>query len=331
MKQLVLGLFLFSLGHLPAYAQPCQTSKLDPRVAVALRTVLADLPSSPTTSVEQIRDVRIPTPAFPQADMRHLRVTADSIPIQVYNPAYATGLPIIISYHPGGFVTPILPFMEYEFWRQAKTYNAIVFAVDYRVAPEHRFPAAVDDAYGAFRWVVQNGQRYGGDTSRIVVLGLSAGGNLAAVVCQKAQAEGLANAIKLQILNCPSTDHPRNAARHPSYQRYATGYFQTKAFCEFSIRTYAPNATTNNPDVAPLQRNRLAGLPPALILTAEFDPLRDEGYAYAERLRIAGVPVQYRCFAGQIHCLLGLPADAGELDELDQLVIDTMHKTWRTK
>lgn len=138
-----------------AAAQPCQTGKLDPRVARALRTVLTDLPSSLTTSVEQIRDVRIKAPAFPKADVRYLNVTADSISIRVYNPAHTTGLPIIISYHPGGFVTPLLPFMAYECWRQAKTYHAIVFAVDYRVAPEHRFPAAVNDAYVAFNWIAQ--------------------------------------------------------------------------------------------------------------------------------------------------------------------------------
>src|SRR5437764_6315698 len=132
-------------------AQNCHTGKLDSRVAVILKTVLSDLPSSPTTSVEQIRDVKIQTPAFPLSDVLHLKITADSIPVQVYNPAHATGLPIIISYHPGGFVTPVLPSMKYDFWKQAKSYHAIVFAVDYRVAPEYKYPAAVNDAYHAFK------------------------------------------------------------------------------------------------------------------------------------------------------------------------------------
>lgn len=160
--KLVVGVILFSVTSLVATAQPCQTGQLDPRVAAALRDVLTDLPSSQTASVEQIRDVKIKTPAFPKSDVQYQTITADRIPIQIYNPAHATGLPIVISYHPGGFVTPILPFMEYEFWRQAKTYNAILFAVDYRVAPEHPFPAAVNDAYNAFRWVLANGHRYGG-------------------------------------------------------------------------------------------------------------------------------------------------------------------------
>ena len=325
MKRSLIWLCVFSLSSVLAEAQTCQTGKLDPRVATALRDLLPDLPSSLTTSVEQIRNVQMKAPAFPKADVHYLNIGADSIPIQIYNPAHTAGLPIIISYHPGGFVTPILPFMEYEFWRQAKTYNAIVVAVDYRVAPEHKFPAAVNDAYNTFKWVANYGHRYGGDTSRIMVLGLSAGGNLAAVVCQKAKKEGLANRIKLQVLNCPSTDNPQNFASYPSYQQYATGYFQTKAFCQYSIHAYAPEADSRDPEVAPIQSQSVSGLPPALIITAEFDPLRDEGHAYAERLRKAGVPVRYNCFPGQIHCLVGLPPEADEYKELDRLLLDAMN------
>jgi acetyl esterase len=140
-----------------------------------------------------------------------------------------------------------------------------------------------------------------------VVLGISAGSNLAAVVCQKAKLEGLAHRIKLQVLNCQSTENPGNFAQHPSHQRYASGYFQTKAFSQYSIRAYAPHVSLDNPEVAPLHRKNVLGLPPAVIITAESDPLRYEGYAYAERLRKAGVAVRYECFGRQIHCLLGLP------------------------
>ncbi|RYZ49230.1 MAG: steryl acetyl hydrolase [Sphingobacteriales bacterium] len=128
---------------------------------------------------------------FAPTKLTNDETTPASIPLHLYNPAHRTGLPIIISFHPGGFVTPFQPFMQYECWRQAKVYNALVIAVDYRIAPAHRYPAAVDDAYAAFKWVLRNGQRYGGDTSRMMVLGLSAGGNLAAVVCQKAKKDSL--------------------------------------------------------------------------------------------------------------------------------------------
>jgi acetyl esterase len=309
-----------------AQGQSCETGKLDPRVAATLQTVLTDLPASGLNSVEQIRAVKMPTLDFPASDVRHLKVSMDSIPLQIYTPSRTRGgpIPIIISFHPGGFVTPILPFMEYDFWRQAQMYQAVVFGVDYRVAPEHPYPAAVNDAYNAFRWISAHGHEYGGDTSKIIVLGLSAGGNLAAVVCQKAKKDGLAGKIKLQVMNCPSTDNARNHARYASHQRYTSGYFQTRQFSLFSIQMYAPQVDLSNPEVAPVQSPDVSGLPPAVLITAEFDPLRDEGYAYAQKLQKAGVKVWYRCFPGQIHCLVGLPLDSEPLKQVDQLVKNAM-------
>jgi acetyl esterase len=317
------------ISAITSNAQVCETGVLDARVAETLRTVLTDLPSSPTTSVEQIRDVKIQSPPFPASDLTLIKVTGDSIPIQIYNPWKGSNLPIIISYHPGGFVTPVLPFMQYEFWRQAKIYHAIVFAVDYRVAPEHPYPSAVNDSYNGFKWIVQNGRRFGGDVSKLAILGSSAGGNLAAVVCQKAVENGLQQHIKLQILNCASTDNPKNSSAHPSYQKYASGYFLNKAFCQYYINVYAANEDIENPEVAPLHRKNLSGLPPAVIITAEFDVFRDEGFKYAERLKTAGIPVVYKCFPGQIHCLLGLPPDANELKELDEMVVDALEQRWK--
>lgn len=324
MRTLVPLLLAFSITHCSVQAQTCNTGWLDPRVALALRTVLRDLPGASTASVEQIRDVRIPVSPFPKEDQQTLKVTTDSIPIQVFNPLHKTGLPIIIYYHPGGFVTPLLPFMQYECWRQAKAFKAIVVAVDYRIAPEHPFPAAVDDSYNAFKWISEHGQTFGGDTAKIIVEGLSAGGNLAAVVSQKALIDGISGHIKLQVLNCPSTDNARNNSRYESFQQYASGYFQTKAFSEYTILAYAPNEDLNNPEIGPINRENLRGLPPALVLTAEFDPLRDEGQRYAERLQKAGVLVWSHCFPGQIHCLLGLPPTSAELKLADDLLLSTI-------
>ncbi|SKC20622.1 alpha/beta hydrolase [Dyadobacter psychrophilus] len=321
MKTLIPLLLALSISLTIVQAQTCNTGWLDPRVARALKTVLRDLPGFPTASVEKIRDVRIPVTPFPQTDMQILKVTTDSIPIQVFNPLHKTGLPIIIYYHPGGFVTPLLPFMQYECWRQAKAFNAIVVAVDYRIAPEYPFPAAVDDSYNAYKWISEHGQTFGGDTAKIIVEGLSAGGNLAAVVCQKALIDGISGHIKLQVLNCPSTDNARNNARYNSFQQYASGYFQTKAFSEYTIQAYAPKEDLNNPEIGPINRQDLRGLPPALVLTAEFDPLRDEGQKYAQRLQRAGVQVWTHCFPGQIHCLLGLPNSSEELKFADELLL----------
>lgn len=324
MKTLASLILALSIPLYALQAQTCNTGRLDPRVAHALKTVLHDLPGSPTTSVEKIRDVRIPVTPFPQEDMQMLKVTTDSISIQVFNPLHTSGLPIIIYYHPGGFVTPLLPFMQYECWRQAKAFKAIVVAVDYRIAPEHPFPAAVYDSYNAFKWISEYSQTFGGDTSKIIIEGLSAGGNLAAVICQKALIDGRSGHIKLQVLNCPSTDNARNNARYKSFQQYASGYFQTKEFSEYTIQAYAPNEDLNNPEIGPINRQDLSGLPPALVLTAEFDPFRDEGQRYAERLKRAGVQVWSHCFPGQIHCLLGLPPNSAELKLADELLLNTM-------
>lgn len=310
----------------PACAQDCGKGVLDARVKHALNTFLSDLPSSQTVSVEQIRNVRVPVTQFPRADLKEMKITSDSIAIQVYNPDKRVNLPIIIYYHPGGFVTPMLAFMQYECWRQARLFGAVVIAVDYRVAPEHPFPAAVDDSYNAFKWISENGGKLGGDASKIIVEGLSAGGNLAAVVCQKAKLDGLAGKIKLQVLNCPSTDNPRNNHQYESYQRYASGYFLTKAFCEYYICKYATNQDLDNPDIAPVRRDDLRGLPAAVIFTAEFDPLRDEAQLYADRLAQAGVKVSRHCFAGQIHCLLGLPPGAVEQNIADHIILTSIRK-----
>ena len=324
MKRIVFVLLFFSDNDIQA--QSCKSNKLDKRVAYALERVLKDLPGHVNTSVETIRDIRIETPAFPVEDVVTIRITNDSIPLHVLNPLKSKDLPIVIYYHPGGFVTPLLPFMKYECWRIARTLNAVLFAVDYRVAPEYKFPAAVNDAYGTFKWVLANGAHYGGDTRRMIVFGLSAGGNLAAVVCQKAKREGIADRIRLQVLNCPSLDNPLNGSRYPSYDRYGEGYFLTKAFCHFYINVYAPGVDIDDTEIAPVREKELSGLPPALIISAEFDPLRDEATLYVDRLREAGVPVLHKCFAGQIHCLLGLPPDAREVKEADSLVLEAMSK-----
>jgi acetyl esterase len=166
MRTLRYLIIAISLLCRPACAQDCGKGALDRRVKHALATFLSDLPASGEVSVEQIRNVRLPIRQFPQADLKEMKITSDSIAIQVYNPGKRKDLPILIYYHPGGFVTPMLAFMQYECWRQAKLFNAIVVAVDYRVAPEYPFPAAVNDCYGAFRWIAENGRKLGGDTSR---------------------------------------------------------------------------------------------------------------------------------------------------------------------
>jgi acetyl esterase len=302
-------LSLLSLMHMQSFAQSCGNRQIDPIVAGFLKMIdYKDL------SLEQLRSIPIaqikfagpPLIPYPKEDVKRIKVTADSIPVLVFNATHAQHIPIIINYHGGGFISPLLPGLEHDLWRDSKTYGAIIFAVDYRVAPEYKFPFAVNDSYNAFKWIAAHAGEFGGDTSRMLLMGISAGANLVAVISQKAKQEGIAGKIKLQIMNGLPVDlSPQNMETSLSYKQNAKGYFQTKDACYFSLEMYAPGQF-NNPEVSPILTNDLKGLPPAVIINAEFDPLRDDGMLYASKLRAAGIKVWEKCFAGQIHCLIGL-------------------------
>lgn len=312
-------------------AQPCGTRQLDPRVAAFLQMIgnkdLA-IEELRTIPIEQIRLTGPPPIPYPKEDVQRIRITADSIPVLIFNPSHASNLPIIINYHGGGFFLPLLKGLEYSLWQEAKTYGAIVFAIDYRVAPEHPFPAAVNDSYNAFKWIADHAAEWGGDTTRITLMGNSAGANLVAVITQKAKKEGIHNKIKLQVLNgLPADLSPHNMETAVSYQENATGYWQTKAGCYFAIELYAPGQY-NNPEVSPGLSEDLKDLPPAVIINAEFDPLRDDGILYAAKLRKYGVKVWDNCFAGQIHMLTGLPPTAEELKEYQTMIKTAMKESF---
>ncbi len=314
----LLCIFFLSPGNKKAYSQACGIRQLDPVVAGFLKLIeykdlsLEQLRSIP---IEQIKFAGPPAIPYPNKDVKRIKITADSIPVLVFNATQAQHIPIIINYHGGGFISPLLPGLEHDLWRDSKTYNAIIFAVDYRVAPENKFPASVNDSYNAFKWIAEHGEAFGGDTSSIALMGISAGANLVAVISQKAMKEGIAGKIKLQIMNGLPVDlSPKNMETSLSYQQNAKGYFQTKDACYFAVENYAPGQY-NNPEVSPILTKDLTGLPTAVIINAEFDPLRDDGILYAKKLRAAGVKVLEKCFAGQIHCLIGLrPGDQAQMD-----------------
>ena len=327
-----ISVLLVSDGH-TVFAQSCGTRQLDPRIAGFLKMIgYQDL------TLDQLRNIPIkqikesfepPVIQYPEADVKRIRVTADSVPLLVFNPLKRKGLPILINYHGGGFISPLLRGLEYSLWQEAMTYGAVVFAVDYRVAPEHKFPFAVNDSYNAFKWIAEHGGKFGGDTSRIALTGNSAGANLVAVISQKAKREGVGGKIKLQILNgLPADLSPRNMENSVSYQENAVGYFQTKAACYFAAQMYAPGQY-DHPEVSPALTKDLTGLPPAVVINAELDPLRDDGIMYAAKLRNAGVKVWEKCFPGQIHCLIGLPPESVEMKEYETLVKTAMRESFR--
>jgi len=235
--------------------------------------------------IAETRDVAIPGPAGP-------------IPARLYRSATAGPLPVLVFFHGGGWVVGNIDSHEAMCRHLANRAECAVLSVDYRMGPEHKFPAAVEDCFAATAWTADNGASLGVDPRRLAVGGDSAGGNLAAVISLLARDKG-APRISCQVLIYPATDA---AMRHDSVARYAEGYVLTRAtmrwFYEQYLRTPDDAADWR---VSPLLAPDLSRLPPAYVLTAGYDPLCDEGDAYAARLAAAGVPVTHRRFPGQVH------------------------------
>jgi acetyl esterase len=217
---------------------------------------------------------------------------------RIYRPLAADPLPVIVYYHGGGWVVGSIETHDNLCQQLAVGVPALVVNVDYRLAPEHRFPASVDDAVDALGWVADHASSLGGDPARLAVAGDSAGGNLAAVVSLLARDAG-GPPIAFQLLIYPATDATRSL---PSHVENAEGYLLTADAMTWFLRLYLdPGADRAQPRVSPLFAPDLGGLPPALVITAEYDPLRDEGEAYAARLAEAGVDVTVSRYPGMIH------------------------------
>lgn len=230
-----------------------------------------------------------------------------SINVRVYTPTGAAvgPLPCLVYFHGGGWVIGDIQTLDTVCRAVANRSGAKVVSVDYCLSPEHKFPEPLDDCLAATKWVAENGGEIGVDGSRIAVGGDSAGGNMAAAVALRARDEG-GPAIALQVLVYPVTDHSFDTE---SYTVNADGYLLTKDMMVWFWDHYLNSeADGRNPWASPLRADDLAGLPPAIVITAEYDPLRDEGEAYAGRLREAGVPVVQTRYDGMIHGFWQMPA-----------------------
>ena len=215
----------------------------------------------------------------------------------------ASPLPTLIYYHGGGFVIGNIETHDSTCRRLANKSRCQVISIDYRLAPEHPFPAPTDDGLAAFRHIRDNASSFGVDAARIAVGGDSAGGNIAAVVCQACRDAGEAGPA-FQMLIYPATDASRDSA---SRRQFAEGYFLTRELMDWFYEAYAPEeADRTDLRLSPLLAKDFAGLPPAFVLTAGFDPLRDEGRAYADRLIEAGVKTTYVNYPGTIHGFFSL-------------------------
>jgi acetyl esterase len=240
-------------------------------------------------ALDSVRPLTIPSPA-------------GTIPARLYTPKRlrkANDLaPCLVFFHGGGWVIGDLDSHDVVCRKLADEGQLIVISVDYRLAPEHKFPAAVDDAVTATRWIADNARQLGVDASRLTVGGDSAGGNLAAVVAIAAR-DGNGPAIAGQVLIYPATDF---AMTHASHSEPETSLLLTHSVIKW-FRDHYLNGAADVSDwrASPARANTLIGLPPAYVLTAGADPLRDEGDEYARRLKEAGVAVTYRTFPGQFH------------------------------
>ncbi|MDB6013579.1 MAG: hypothetical protein JWL65_5829 [Gammaproteobacteria bacterium] len=232
--------------------------------------------------------------------------------LRIYRPASgrpATGEldgragPALIYFHGGGLVAGSLDTHDPVCRSLSNASGCMLLSVDYRLAPEYPFPAAIADGCHATEWVVRHADELGIDPARIGVCGDSAGATLAAVVCQEVAAGGRGR-LALQFLLCPIMDF---CASTDSRREYAAGYLVDQATLDHDLKYYlGADGDPMHPRVSPLRVADVADLPPTCIHTAEFDPLRDEGAAYAERLREAGVETTYRCHSGMIHLFYGM-------------------------
>jgi acetyl esterase len=283
---------------------------LDPQVQKVLdQMATLGLPPLHTVSPQEAR-TRMAVPAAPGEPVAHVedRIVpgpGGELPIRVYTPAGSGPFPALVFFHGGGWVIGSVAGSDATCRSLTNAAGCVVVSVEYRLAPEHKFPAAAEDAYTATRWVVENAAAIDVDPRRVAVGGVSAGGNLAAVVCLMARDRG-APPLVFQLLVVPVTDYSFDTA---SYRENADGYQLSRDSMVWFWNHYLRDeADGRNPYASPLRAEDLRGLPPALVLTAEYDPLRDEGQAYAERLRAAGVPVTYHCYEGMVHGFFGMAA-----------------------
>ena len=223
---------------------------------------------------------------------------ATAIPVRVYTPKGDGPFPVLVYYHGGGWMCGDLETHDGYCRHLAIRCGALVVSIHYRRPPEDRFPAAAEDCYAATAWVAENAANWHGDASRLAVGGDSAGGNLAAVVSIMAKERG-GPRIRCQVLLYPVIEPDFETA---SYRENATGYSLTRSMMQWFWDAYAPNPQDRlHRHAAPSRAPDLSGLPPAYVITAEYDPLRDEGESYAHRLEQAGVTVTLERWDGMIH------------------------------
>ena len=278
---------------------------LDPQAKALLEQLNLDaLPDFSTLEPDVVRQMFTAMPGRGSAEPvarvedRSIPGPTREIPIRIYTPGGNGPFPVLVFFHGGGFVTGGLETHDATCRKLTNAAGCIVIAVDYCLAPEQKFPAAPEECYAVTRWVAEAAATLGIDPGRLAVGGDSAGGNLAAVVALMARDRGGPD-LAYQLLVYPITNHDFESR---SYHENANGYLLSRNLMIWFWKHYLKHESEGeSPLASPLRAEDLGGLPPALLITAEFDPLRDEGEAYAERLRRAGVAIRSTRYDGMFH------------------------------
>lgn len=246
-------------------------------------------------------------------DHRSINGPTSNLPIRIYRPSEENNLPALVFFHGGGWVLNFLDIYEPALRKIAKNGNFLIIAVDYQKAPEHSYPAPLDDCYATLKWVIENAKDLGVDLTAVGVGGDSAGGNLASSVALKASNEQLIS-LAFQLLIYPCNDYQMN---YPSATNYSQGYgLTTQAMKWFWDQYLSKVEDQEDPYAVPVKANSLRGVAPAILIAAEFDPLTDDVKNYYQKLIKDSVPAIYKEFAGQIHGFFNL---SGVTDDAESL------------
>ncbi len=318
----------------PPKAEPAMQQVLDAMAALKpkpIETLTPEEARKQPTPADAVKKVLADSgkPAAPEAGVTVKDMTIGSgdasFPIHIYTPEGKGPFPVMVYYHGGGFVIADTKVYDATPRALARMANAIMVSVDYRRAPENKFPAAPNDAFAAYQWVLAHAKQINGDPKRVAVGGESAGGNLATVVSMMARDKQVALPVH-QLLVYPVVDDDMNT---PSYKTNANAKPLNKPMMAWFFKHYGGDP--KNPYALPMKATSLKGLPPATIVAAEIDPLLSEGKAYADKLKKDGVAVNYKEYSGVTHEFFGMGAVVPKAKEAEQFAADELKKAFAAK
>lgn len=307
---------LTALGGKPIETLSPEEARKQPSATDAVHKVMTDMGMdlTPEPGVT-VKDSTVPGPL-------------GDIPVHIYTPDGKGPFPVMVYYHGGGFVIADTQTYDASIRALAKGANAIMVSVDYHQAPENKFPAAPNDAFAAYKWVLAHASEFNGDATRVAVGGESAGGNLATVVSLMARDQQVALPVH-QLLIYPVVDGDFDT---PSYQRNANAKPLNKPMMQWFFKHYSASADdASNPYALPMKATTLKGLPPATIIASEIDPLLSEGQSYAKRLKRDGVPVVYREYSGITHEFFGMGAVVPRAKNAEKFASEQLKRAFSLK